>query len=262
MYELGGFAGQDAVVARVARAGLRRGRRVGVPDRSLAVLVSRAARPLSARGPPPAGKQNSTKGDEFARAVAEADAAVAPHVAGLRGLRRANARPAATDSVPQAVDARERRLGGRAAEVRRRSSRAQVRFAGRRAALIAAFSRAVIADGTPSSGVQGGLFMRDSARTRPCSGASDGVPTSNSGLCARSRASARRRSRVPYTSTMDHLCHTPSTWRAAAGEVRPPSTSCWRFESSRARSSCVRRRTGLSCSSPASDSASCGVGCV
>ena len=84
-------------------------------DRSLAVLVSRALDHCSNETPPPPTPP-STKGDAFARAVAEADAAVAPHARSLEACAaRRFARRFLGDSYRHASGERERRLGGRAA---------------------------------------------------------------------------------------------------------------------------------------------------
>ena len=74
-------------------------------DRSLAVLVSRALDHCSNEAPPPTPP--STKGDAFARAVAEADAAVAPHARSLEACaaRRFARRFLGDSSVSQAVNA-------------------------------------------------------------------------------------------------------------------------------------------------------------
>ena len=75
-------------------------------DRSLAVLVSRALDHCgSAPMPPPTPP--STKGDAFARAVAEADAAVAPHARSLEACaaRRFARRFLGDSTVIQAVNA-------------------------------------------------------------------------------------------------------------------------------------------------------------
>ena len=75
-------------------------------DRSLAVLVSRALDHCSNETPPPPTPP-STKGDAFARAVAEADAAVAPHARSLEACaaRRFARRFLGDSAVTQAVNA-------------------------------------------------------------------------------------------------------------------------------------------------------------
>ena len=75
-------------------------------DRSLAVLVSRALDHCSNETPPPPTPP-STKGDAFARAVAEADAAVAPHARSLEACaaRRFARRFLGDSTVTQAVNA-------------------------------------------------------------------------------------------------------------------------------------------------------------
>ena len=75
-------------------------------DRSLAVLVSRALDHCSNEAPPPPTPP-STKGDAFARAVAEADAAVAPHARSLEACaaRRFARRFLGDSTVTQAVNA-------------------------------------------------------------------------------------------------------------------------------------------------------------
>ena len=75
-------------------------------DRSLAVLVSRALDHCSNEAPPPPTPP-STKGDAFARAVAEADAAVAPHARSLEACaaRRFARRFFGDSTVTQAVNA-------------------------------------------------------------------------------------------------------------------------------------------------------------
>ena len=75
-------------------------------DRSLAVLVSRALDHCSNEAPPPPTPP-STKGDLYARAVAEADAAVAPHARSLEACaaRRFARRFLGDSTVTQAVNA-------------------------------------------------------------------------------------------------------------------------------------------------------------
>ena len=75
-------------------------------DRSLAVLVSRALDHCGSAAPPPVTPP-STKGDAFARAVAEADAAVAPHARSLEACaaRRFARRFLGDGAVTQAVNA-------------------------------------------------------------------------------------------------------------------------------------------------------------
>ena len=75
-------------------------------DRSLAVLVSRALDHCSNEAPPPVTPP-STKGDLYARAVAEADAAVAPHARSLEACaaRRFARRFLGDITVIQAVNA-------------------------------------------------------------------------------------------------------------------------------------------------------------
>ena len=75
-------------------------------DRSLAVLVSRALDHCSNEAPPPVTPP-STKGDLYARAVAEADAAVAPHARSLEACaaRRFARRFLGDSTVTQAVNA-------------------------------------------------------------------------------------------------------------------------------------------------------------
>ena len=75
-------------------------------DRSLAVLVSRALDHCSNEAPPPVTPP-STKGDLYARAVAEADAAVAPHARSLEACaaRRFAQRFLGDATVTQAVNA-------------------------------------------------------------------------------------------------------------------------------------------------------------
>ena len=132
------------------------------------MLVSRALDHCSNETPPPPTPP-STKGDAFARAVAEADAAVAPHARSLEACaarRFARRRFLGDGAVPQAVNASGGWAGVRA---RRRCSRAPSSLYGRRARPRRGIERARGRPTTPSAGRPRRRSCACSARTRPCS---------------------------------------------------------------------------------------------